>query len=58
MYITGGWAASDPVGGATQYSSIDKFSFASENPTVSVATISPVAQAQIAGVSHGSGHQY
>ena len=34
MYITGGWAASDPVGGATQYSSIDKFSFASENPTV------------------------
>ena len=57
MYITGGWAASDPVGGATQYSSIDKFSFASENPTVSVATISPVAQAQTS-VSHGSGHQY
>ena len=58
MYITGGWPTSDPVNGATQYSSIDKFSFASENPTVSVATISPVAQAQIAGVSHGSGHQY
>jgi hypothetical protein len=57
MYITGGWATSNPVGGATQYSSIDKFSFASENPTVSVATISPVAQAQTP-VSHGSGHQY
>ena len=57
MYIVGGWAASDPIGGINQYSSIDKFSFASENPAVSVATISPVAQAQVP-VSHGTGHHY